>query len=272
MSPRNPSRIAAVIGYPVSHSRSPAIHNAAFEITGLDWFYTYFEVPAGSGAAALDAMRTLNLGGLSVTMPLKPEAAAAADMMDDEVAALGVANCIVPVAGKKLRAANTDSYGFVAGLKADAGITPAGRSVLILGGGGAARAIAWGVASAGAESVIVANRTPTAAEETAALAGSVGRVGSHKDVRSADIVVNATSVGMGSDGSVPCDPDLLQTGQVAVDIVYEPLETAWLCALRSRNVEAHGGLSMLVYQAARAFTLWTDKPAPVEAMRKAALG
>ena len=270
-------RVAAVVGDPVRHSRSPAIHNAAFAAAGIDWAFAAFEVPAGGGAGALEAMRVLRLSGLSVTMPLKAEVAAAADCADEEVQALGAANCIVPLEDGRLRAANTDIAGFVAGLRADAGITPEGRRAALIGGGGAARAVAWALASSGAADVVVVNRTAANAEAVAAAAnaapgaGSVGRVGTADDVASADIVVNATSVGMGADLSMPCDPGLLHQGQVAVDLVYEPLETAWLAALRSRGVPAHNGLSMLACQAARAFELWTGEPAPVEVMLRAAV-
>ena len=264
-------RVAAVIGDPVRHSRSPAIHNAAFAAAGIDWVFIALEVPVGGGAAALEAMRVLRLAGLSVTMPLKAEVAEAADTRDGEVEVLGAANCIVPLEGGRLRAANTDGAGFVAGLRADAGITPEGRSVALLGGGGAARAVAWGLAVAGAADVTVINRTRAKAEETAAVAVAAGRVGTVDDIAAADIVVNATSVGMGRDSSMPCDPALLRPGQVVVDLVYAPLETAWLAALRRRGVEAHNGLSMLAYQAAAAFELWTGIDAPVDVMRQAAV-
>ena len=277
-----PTRLAAVIGDPVRHSRSPAVHNAAFAAVGLDWVFTAFEVPAGSGAAALDAMRVLRLAGLSVTMPLKAEVASAADSVDDVVQALGAANCIVSMENGGLHAANTDAAGFVAALRADAGVTPEARRVALLGAGGAAKAVAFALAAAGAADVAVINRTRSRAEEAAAIAGDSGRVGTHADIAGADIVVNATSVGMGADISaasvgmgadisMPCDPELLHAGQVVVDLVYEPLETAWLAALRKRGVAAHNGLSMLVYQAAQAFELWTGMPAPVEVMRQAAV-
>ena len=279
-----PTRLAAVIGDPVRHSRSPAVHNAAFAAVGLDWVFTAFEVPAGSGAAALDAVRVLRLAGLSVTMPLKAEVVSAADSVDDVVQALGAANCIVSMENGGLHAANTDAAGFVAALRADAGVTPEARRVALLGAGGAAKAVAFALAAAGAADVAVINRTRSRAEEAAAIAGDSGRVGTHADIAGADIVVNATSVGMGADIvvnatsvgmgadiSMPCDPELLHAGQVAVDLVYEPLETAWLAALRKREVAAHNGLSMLVYQAAQAFELWTGMPAPVEVMRQAAV-
>ncbi len=278
-------RVAAVIGDPVRHSRSPAIHNAAFAAAGIDWAFTAFEVPAGGGAAALDAMRVMRLAGLSVTMPLKAEVAAAADLADEDVQVLGAANCIVPLDDGRLRAANTDIAGFIAGLRADAGITPEGCRAALLGGGGAARAVAWGLAASGAADVAVINRSEANAEAAAAAAnaaassaaneaanaGRVGRIGSADDIAAADVVINATSVGMGADTSMPCDPEWLHGGQVAVDLVYDPLETAWLAALRRRGVQAHNGLSMLVHQAARAFELWTGDPAPVEVMRRAAV-
>ena len=277
MTSPTPDRVAAVIGDPVRHSRSPAIHNAAFAATGIDWVFTAFEVPAGGGEAALEAMRVLQLAGLSVTMPLKAEVAKAADLCDDEVEVLGAANCIVPVGDGRLRAANSDAAGFIAGLEADAGIGLDGVRVALLGAGGAARAVAWGLASAGAADVAVINRTPSKAEAAADIAnaaggaGQPGRAGSMDDIAAADLVVNATSVGMGADAdSMPCEPRLLRPGQVAVDLVYEPLETAWLAALRRQGVEAHNGLSMLAYQAAAAFELWTGVEAPVEVMRQAA--
>ena len=271
-------RVAAVIGDPVRHSRSPAVHNAAFASAGIDWVFTAFEVPAGKGAEALEAMRVLGLAGMSVTMPLKAEVAAAADTADAEVEILAAANCIVPLADGRLRAANTDASGFVAGLQADTGLSPEGLRVALMGGGGAARAVAWGLAAAGAADVAVINRTGAKAEAAASIAdaasgsGRRGRVGSMEDIAAADLVVNATSVGMGSDASMPCDPTVLRPGQVAVDLVYEPIETAWLAALREQGVEAHNGLAMLVHQAAAAFELWTGTEAPVEAMRQAATG
>ena len=276
---RSISSVAAVIGDPVRHSRSPAIHNAAFSAIGIDWVFTAFEVPAGAGDSALEAMRVLQLAGLSVTMPLKAEVAEAADSRSDEVEVLGAANCIVPVGDGRLHAANTDVAGFVAGLNADAGIGPDGIRVALLGAGGAARAVAWGLATAGAVDIAVINRTPAGAQAAAAIAnvapqaGHPGRVGSVDDIAGADLVVNATSVGMGagSGAHMPCDPMLLQPGQVAVDLVYEPTETAWLAALRHQGVEAHNGLSMLAYQAAAAFELWTGVEAPVEVMRQAAV-
>jgi shikimate dehydrogenase len=261
--------VAAVIGNPVAHSLSPAIHNAAFTETDLDWVYVALPVAAGNGADAVTAMRTLRLGGMSVTMPLKSAAAEAADEVSEAVTALGAANCLVPIGDGRVRAENTDGVGFLAGLVDDAGNGVAGRRVAILGAGGAARAVAHACGDAGATAVLVVNRTPERAATTAALAGPVGRVVDVADIATADVVVNATPVGMGEDRALPCDPALLHGGQVAVDLIYDPAETVWLAALRTAGVEVHNGLSMLVHQAAAAFTLWTGLVAPIEAMRDA---
>ncbi len=271
------TRLAAVIGDPVRHSRSPAIHNAAFVAVGLDdWAFTAFEVPAGSGRGALEAMRVLGLAGMSVTMPLKTEVAAAADLRDPEVEVLGAANCIMVNGDGKLRAVNTDAAGFVAALAADADLKPDGIRVALLGAGGAAKAVAWVLAAEGAADIAVINRTASNAQATAAVANAArasaepARVASFDDVADADLVVNATNVGMGTDPEMPCDPELLRPGQIAVDLIYQPTQTPWLAALRARNVEAHNGLSMLVYQAAAAFALWTGKAPPVDVMLQAA--
>jgi len=261
--------VAAVIGDPVRHSLSPTLHNAAFDAEGLDWVYVALPVAAGNGAAAVAAMRTLGLGGMSVTMPHKAVAAEVADERSESVAALGAANCLVPLSDGRLRAENTDGGGFLAGLLDDADAEVKGRSVAVIGAGGAARAVIHACADAGASRVIVVNRSADRAEAAAKLAGPVGSVGDTADIATADIVVNATPIGMGLDASMPCDPSLLDGGQIVVDLVYDPLETAWLRSTRAAGVEAHNGLSMLIHQAALAFTLWTGIEAPVSAMRKA---
>lgn len=264
-----PTRVAAVIGDPVSHSLSPAIHNAAFRAAGLDWVYVALAVEADRGADAVAAVRTLGLAGASVTMPHKAIVAATADERSAAVEALGAANCLVPVGDGRIRAENTDGAGFLAALHDDARFDITGRQVVILGAGGAARAVVLACAGAGAAAIVVVNRSPDRAQAAAALAGSAGRVGDETDLEAADLVVNATPLGMGADRSLPCDPELLASGQVAVDLVYDPPSTPWLAALRARGVEAHNGASMLVHQAALAFTHWTALPAPLDAMRDA---
>jgi len=269
-SPTGSTRLAAVIGSPVRHSLSPVLHNAAFAATDLDWVYVAFEVAEGRAPEALDGMRTLGLGGLSVTMPHKEAVAAACDRLTEDAALLGAVNCVVPD-GHELVGHNTDGAGFLAALAAD-GTDPAGLACVVLGAGGAARSVALALVRAGAAEVAVVNRTPERAERAVALLGATGRVvdpgGASGVVAAADLVVNATSVGMGegSPGETPVDPEALRPGQVVVDIVYRPLETELLREARARGATGMNGVPMLVHQAAVAFELWTGVAAPVRAM------
>lgn len=268
-APSGATRVAAVIGSPVTHSRSPAIHNAAFAALGLDWVYVAFEVAPGRGADAVAAVRSLGLGGLSVTMPHKLDVARAVDELSPAAAALGAVNTVVPAADGRVVGHNTDGDGFVDSLRAE-GVDPAGMAVALLGAGGAARSVAVALAAAGARSVVVVNRTEARAAEVAGLAGAVGRVGAAGDVAAADLVVNSTSVGMGAEGGLPCDPGLLSARQVVADLVYHPLETPLLVAAASLGAATVGGLGMLVHQAARQLTLWTGREAPIAVMDAAA--
>ena len=263
-------RSVGLIGSPVSHSLSPAMHTAAFVEAGLRWEFHVWDIPAGGAAVAITEAHRRRLVGLSVTMPLKLEAAAAAASLDDAARFVGAANCVLWREDGSLHAANTDAVGFLDALRADAGVSPAGKRVVVLGAGGAARAVAWAAASVGAADVAVLNRSLPAAEATAQIAAPVGRVAYAADIASADIVINATPVGMPGVSGVPCDPETVQAGGVAVDLVYEPAETVWLAALRRRGVQTHNGLSMLVHQAAASFEMWTGTAASATTMRRAA--
>lgn len=266
------TRLAAVIGSPVRHSLSPTIHNAAFAAAGLDWVYLAFDVAPGEAVGALGAMRVLGIDGLSVTMPHKADVAAGVDTCSAEAERLGAVNCVVRE-GRRLVGHNTDGAGFVDSLR-DEGVDPAGRTAAVVGAGGAARAVIAALASAGASRVVVVNRTPARAHVAAGLAGAVGEVATSAAVLAAvDIVVNATSVGMSGTGAgagaLPFDVELVRPGQVVADLVYQPVETALLAAARARGAVPVGGVGMLLHQAARAFALWTDTPAPLHAMRSA---
>jgi shikimate dehydrogenase len=264
------TRLAAVIGDPARHSLSPTIHNAAFAACDLDWVYLAFDVATGDAGPALAAMRTLGIAGLSVTMPHKAAVAAAVDVRSATADALGAVNCVVNRDGV-LFGDNTDGEGFLRGLQTDAGLGVAGLRCVVLGAGGAARAVVDALARAGATEVVVVNRSHPAARVAAALAGDAGRVGAIDDVAGAQLVVNATPLGMTAHDprALPCPPALVAPGAVAVDLVYQPLETAWLRALRTRDVRGFNGVSMLVHQAARQFELWTGVAAPISAMHEA---
>ncbi len=269
------TRIAAVIGHPVAHSLSPAIHNAAFAAAGLDWVYGAFDVAPGDAERAVTAMRVLGLGGLSVTMPHKDGVAGAVDVLSATAQRLGAVNCIA-WDGTRLVGHNTDGGGLVDALEVEIGAGIEGRRCLVLGAGGAARSVCLALGAAGAADVAVANRTPARAAIAAELAGAHGRVVMVDDalsVADADVVVNATSVGMaGTDGAgaIPVDVGQLRSGQVVVDLVYHPVETALLAAARAVGAHAVNGVGMLVHQAARQFRLWTGVDAPIAAMTDAA--
>lgn len=284
------TRVAGVIGWPARHSLSPVIHNAAFRHLGLDWVYVAFEVRPGEGGAAVEAVRSLGLGGLNVTMPHKGAAWKAVDARTEVAEALQAVNTVF-WDGDRLVGDNTDGAGFLDSLR-DEGVDPAGMDCVVVGAGGAGRAVAWALAHAGADRVTVVNRSPEPAERSAALAGAVGRVGQPGDVARADLVVNATPVGMGggvtdpsqtavagpaatpdravaASGPLPFDPHALRSGQVVVDLIYDPETTPLLVQARARGGRSINGLGMLVHQAAHAFRRWTGEEPPVGTMAEA---
>lgn len=279
--PRPSTHIAGVIGDPVRHSLSPALHNAAFAASGLDWVYLAFEVADGSVPAALQGMRALSISGLSVTMPHKPAAAASVDRLSPVGKQLGAINT-VSRRGRQLLGDSTDGDGFLAALRRDEGWDPAGRPVIVLGTGGVARAVTLALAGAGATSVGVVGRRPKMAKATATLAGRAGRVATLDEVGDAALVVNATPVGMAGivnlDGSpsgqdLPLDLDAtrLGAGQLVVDLIYSPAVTPLMEAARRQGAQAVNGLGMLIHQAALQFRLWTGEDAPLEVMSAAAV-
>jgi shikimate dehydrogenase len=272
------TRVAAVIGDPVRHSLSPALHNAAYQALDLDWVYVAFEVPDGATHDALDAVRTLGLAGLSVTMPHKTAAADWCDDLTPDAAALRSVNTVTPDAHGRLVGDSTDGEGFLRSLR-DAGHDPAGTTAVVVGAGGAARAVARALAGAGATVVVTARRA-AAASLAARLAGAAGSsVPWEQRARAAadaELVVNATPVGMAGVAlaaaaeDLPLDAGALHEGQVLADLVYHPIETPLLRAAQERGVEVVDGLGMLVHQAALQVERWTGRPAPVAAMRAAA--
>jgi shikimate dehydrogenase len=269
--------LVGVIGSPIAHSLSPQLHAAAFAALGLtDLHSVAIEVPAGLAADAVRAVRAERFAGISVTMPHKADVAQAVDECTEQALRLGAVNCVVHRDGVLL-GANTDGEGFVASLARGAGLDPAGRRCLVIGAGGAARAVILALAEAGASLVTVMNRTPARAAEAATLAGAVGAVADvddHEAVAQAELVVNATSVGLltdeGADRGVAAPfmvaPSLLHVGQLAVDLVYEPRPTPWLSTAAAAGASTLDGLGMLVHQAAAQIRLWTGEPAPLAAM------
>ena len=265
-----------VIGDPVRHSLSPAIHNAAFEALGLDWVYVALHVQTGRARDAIRGMHALGIDGMNVTMPHKSDVARAVDRLSPVAKALGAVNTVVRV-GDDLVGESTDGEGFVNALRMDEGVEPEGRRFLVVGAGGAGRAVVKALGDAGAEEVVVAARRPEQAGSCAKLAGRAGRVGSIDEAGEVDVVVNATPIGMGEviqldkSETMPVDPARLVPGQLVVDLVYDPLVTPLVAATRANGVAAVNGIGMLIHQAALAFELWTGEEPPLEAMSAAAL-
>lgn len=260
------TRLAAVIGDPVRHSLSPAIHNAAFEALGLDWVYVAFPVRAGGASAAIDAMRTLGIGGLNVTMPHKADVAAAVDRLTPSAAALGVCNTVF-WDGVELVGDSTDGDGFIAALRDD-GHHVSGKHVVVLGAGGAARSIVEAIGRNQPASLMIVNRTRSSAESAVELAPGAS-VGSIDAVAGADIVINTTSIGMAgspNEGMSPLPKGLLHAGQIVADIVYQPRMTALLDEAVSVSAVGIGGIGMLVRQAGLAFHRWTGQEPPIPIM------
>jgi shikimate dehydrogenase len=263
------TRVAGIIGDPVGHSRSPVIWNVAFREAGLDWVFVAFPVPAGQAAAALEAVRALGIAGVSVTMPHKADAAAACDELSPTAKTLGSVNAIVNLDGH-LQGDSTDGEGFVRSLR-DEGVEPAGLRCVVLGAGGAGRAIALALGDAGAHVVIAARRGDAATEAAALVPGARGV--ELKDVSPAlaevELVVNATPVGMRGEPAI-IDAKVLPEDAVVADAIYHPAETPLLAAARERGLTCIGGLGMLVHQAALSFESFTGATAPLDAMRAAA--
>jgi shikimate dehydrogenase len=269
--------VVGVIGDPVAHSLSPLLHNTAFAALGLDWVSVGFPVAAGQAAEGISGASALGVRGLSVTMPHKSAAATLADHRTPLAELLGAVNCLTRT-DQGWRGENTDGPGLVAALRRGGRFDPGGQRCLVIGAGGAARAVIAALAGAGASEVVVVNRTPDRASDAAALAGPVGRVGTADDARGAALVVNATPLGLGTEPapvddpgpvsppSWPVDPALLHADQVVVDLVYHPAVTPWMAAARLQGADVSNGIGMLVHQAALQLTSWTGHEAPLEAM------
>lgn len=265
------TRVVGVIGDPVTHSLSPTIHNAAFRSLGMDWVCVAFPTPTGSAREAVRGMGALGIAGLSVTMPHKAAVIQELDALTDTARLLNAVNCISRTRSG-LQGHNTDGDGFLAAIRADFGLDPAGMVCAVLGAGGAARSVILALKQAGAAEILVVNRTQESAEQAAALAGSVGKVASEQSIELAELVVNATSVGMAGSSAaqgMAVDPNILHSGQFLADLIYHPVETELMKAAQLRGCRVSNGLSMLIHQAAVAFEVWTAEPAPVQAMAQA---
>jgi shikimate dehydrogenase len=258
------TELAAVIGDPIRHSLSPALFNAAFAELGMDWVMVAFELAAGHTAVAVDALRQLGWKGLSVTMPHKTEMSSLVDRLTPVAALLGAVNSVYRANGEVV-GDSTDGAGFIDSLRSE-GVEPAGRRCVVLGAGGAARAVVVSLAEAGASEIVILNRTREAAERAALLAPGLARLGQTVDVSDAELIINATPLGLASDSRMALDPGLMAPHHVVVDLVYHPEVTPLLRAAAEQGATTVGGLGMLVHQAGHQFRRWTGAEPPLAAM------
>ena len=258
------TRIYGIMGNPVAHSLSPAMHNTAFQALGLNCVYVPFAVL--DVARALDGLRALGVQGVSVTIPHKQAVIPHLDSIDPVAARIGAVNTLV-IENGRIRGHNTDWIGANRALQT---ITPlAGSRVLVIGAGGSARAIGFGLLEQGA-TVVLTNRTLARGRSLAAELGCEFVAPDRIEALHLDALVNATSVGMHPHGeSSPVAATLLPNVPAVMDIVYAPRRPRLLQDARQARCRTVGGLDMLLYQGVAQFELWTGKTAPVDAMREA---
>jgi shikimate dehydrogenase len=277
----------ALLGHPVGHSRSPAMHNAAFRALELDWAYEAIDVAPERFAAVLADLPSQGFVGANVTIPHKPRALEAADEPTEVARVVGAANTL-SFADGRIRADNTDVEGFLAALRERVPAAPAGMRALVLGAGGAARAVVYALMSAGAVRVDVWNRHPDRAQalvrDLAPVSGETAlRSDPNPSVAASDLLVNATSLGMRDPHASP-DPreadeffkatpvsaDELDDRLTVVDLVYRQDRTPLLRVASTLGLRCVDGFDVLVHQGAASFRIWTGMQAPLGAMRSGA--
>lgn len=271
------TRILGVLGDPIGHTSSPAMHNAAIAAMGLDYAYVAFHVRPDALGSAIEGMRALQIAGLNVTVPHKQGVMAHLDEVSDEAVAIGAVNTVVNRQGR-LVGYNTDAFGILESLKRDGGLEKLPAQVALLGAGGAARAILYALLEREeVEQILLLNRTRSKAES---LAGDLDRNGrvcvgemDSSAVAEVDLLINSTSVGMypHEEGSPLADPSVLHANMLVADIVYKPLKTRLMKQAEAAGARAINGLGMLAWQGARSFELWTGSAPPVDVMTAAAL-
>ncbi len=264
------SGFLGVLGWPLEGSLSPVIQNAALRSLGIDWIYLEWPVHPDQLGSAIAGIRALGAMGGNVTMPHKETVIEHLDEISGDARAVGSVNTIQRV-GDRLIGHNTDVDGFREFLLADAGVDVTGRSALVLGAGGAARAVVKALSDLGAAEISIGARRVEQGENLVPLAQGTAKVISWEEASgratSFDVIVNATPVGTGEGDPLP--EATFGTGQVVVDLVYRPPNTQLVERAKRAGADAWGGLGMLVHQAAASFRIWTGQDPPLEIMSAA---
>jgi shikimate dehydrogenase len=272
------AELVGVLGFPVAENPTGVMQEAAFAAVGLNWRYLNIEVPPERLADAMIGVRAFGMRGINLTIPHKVAVMQYLDEIAPDARVIGAVNT-VRRDGDRLIGENTDGKGFLRGLRQDAGVEPAGRRVVILGAGGAARAVATELALAGAAALTVVNRSPERGERMVADLRANTSVsvtfqvwhGIYRVPEDTDILVQATSIGLypDVDGMPPVDLSAAPAHMLVSDVVFNPPETRLLAAAKARGLPTLDGLSMLVYQGAIGFEMWTGQPAPEAVMKQA---
>ena len=266
------TRVLGLFGYPVEHSLSPRMHNAAFRYLDVNAVYVPFSVRPQDLEDALTGVRTLGLAGVNLTIPHKVAALSLVDEVAPRARAVGAINTVTNSDGR-LIGDNTDLDGVTVALE-EVGTSFGGKTVVIAGAGGAARAAAFAAAFGAARQIVVLNRTPGRASELARALGDCATLTSPLSdlplwLRAADILINATPIGLHESDPPLTDLDGLRPGAVVCDLAYRPGGTALISRARELGHVTVDGLTILVHQGARSFKLWTGLDAPVDVMRRA---
>ena len=259
------TQLCGIVLHPAGHTRSPAMHNAAFAALGVDAAYLAFDVRPENLAAAISGMRAIGIRQLAVSIPHKEAVMALLDEVDETARRIGAVNTVTR-RDQKLVGSNTDWLGAVRAIERV--VKPSETRAVVLGAGGAARAVVYGLRERGAK-VTVLNRSPDRAKQLAEDLGA-GTAGPISELAKTphDILVNTTPVGLAGDES-PVDPSWISSDAVVMDAVYDPPETRLLRDAASRGARTIPGKWMLVYQAAAQLQLWTGMDAPIERMAEA---
>jgi len=269
------TRFVAVLGHPIAHTASPAMHNAAFDALGMNWRYLALDVDPARLGPALRGLALCGFVGVNCTIPHKRIAFREADCLDSSARIAEAANTLVFRLRRGtpfLHGYSTDGYGILAALREEFGFHPKGRAVAILGCGGAGQSAAIQFALAGAKRLILLNRTRAKALAVARRVRALRpRVECLLDPTPCDLLVQGTSLGLRKDDRCPLDASLLAKLDPCcfLEMIYRPAETPALRLARRRGCRVANGLSMLLHQGARAFEIWTNRRAPVETMRRA---
>lgn len=286
------TRYCAVLGHPIKHSASPAMHNAAMAALGLNWRYLAFEVLPEKLGTAIEGAKNMGFAGLNLTVPHKLLALGLVDVVEEDAAAWGAVNTIAfegrdPAGNWKplgvltdepreirSRGYNTDAEAITRSLKEDLGLDCNGASVLLLGAGGAGRTAALKLASEGVGNLCLINRTRSKAEQIGAEINKkypATKVSYSYPSGSVDLLLNATSLGLAAVDEMPFSLSdfKLSNARCVYDMIYRPAETPLLAAAKKAGCRTANGLGMLLYQGAKALELWTGKTAPIEIMRQA---